>query len=57
MSFKLFTGNENSTINPELDPDTNFFESIFSLDTKYFIVSVNKTFITNQSKQIYFPAP
>ena len=36
MSFTKFTVNEDSAIDPELDPDTNFFESIFSLNTKYF---------------------
>ena len=36
MSFKQFTVNEDSAIDPELDPDTNFFEIIFSLDTIYF---------------------
>ena len=39
MSFNPFTVNEHSTINPELDPDTNFFESISSLETNYFTVN------------------
>ena len=47
MSFKPFTINEHSTINPELDPNTNFFESISSLDTKYFTVNEIKTFVSN----------
>ena len=47
MSFNPFTVNEHSTINPELDPDTNFFESIFSLDTKCFTVNETKTFVSN----------
>ena len=47
MSFKPFTVNEHSTIDPELDPDTNFFESISSLDTKYFTVNETKTFVSN----------
>ena len=47
MSFKPFTVNENSTIDPEFDPDTNFFESISSLDTKYFTVNETKTFVSN----------
>ena len=47
MSFKPFAVNEHFTINPELDPDTNFFESIFSLDTKYFTVNKTKTFVSN----------
>ena len=34
MSFKPFTVNEHSTIDLEFNPDTNFFESISSLDTK-----------------------
>ena len=46
-SFKPFTVNEHSTINPELDPDTNFFEIISSLDTKYFTVNETKTFVSN----------
>ena len=47
MSFKPFTVNEHSTIDPELDPDTNFFESISSLDAKYFTVNETKTFVSN----------
>ena len=47
MSFKPFTVNEHSTIEPELDPDTNFFESISSPDTKYFTVNETKTFVNN----------
>ena len=47
MSFKPFTVNEHSTIDPELDPDTNFFKSISSLDTKYFTVNETKTFVCN----------
>ena len=47
MSFKPFTVNEHSTIDPELDPDTNFFESISSLDTKYFTMNETKTFVSN----------
>ena len=29
MSFKSFTVNENSTVDPELDPDTIFFLKYF----------------------------
>ena len=47
MSFKPFTVNEHSIINPELDPDNNFFESISSLDIKYFTVNEIKTFVSN----------
>ena len=47
MSFKPFTVNEHSTINPELDPDTNFFENISFLDTKYSAVNETKTFVSN----------
>ena len=47
MSFNPFTVNEHSTINPELDPDTIFFESISSRDTKYFTVNETKTIISN----------
>ena len=38
MSFNSFTVYEHSTINAELDPDTNFFEIILSINTKYFTV-------------------
>ena len=31
MAFKLFTVNEHSTINPELDPDTNFLKVFLPL--------------------------
>ena len=44
MSFKAFTVNEDSTINPELDPGTSFFESISFLDRKYFTVNKTKTY-------------
>ena len=48
MSFKLFTVNEHSTIDPELDPDTIFlFESVSSLNTKYFTVNETETFVSN----------
>ena len=53
MSFKPFTVNEHSTINPKLDLDTNFFESIFSLDTKYFTVNETKAFVTNIDSQSF----
>ena len=39
MFFKPFIVNEYSIINPELDPNTNFFEIISSLGTKYFTVN------------------
>ena len=44
-SFKPFTVNEHSTIDPELDPDTNFFERISSLDTKYFYCERNQNIL------------
>ena len=47
MSFKPFTVNEHSTIEPELNTDTNFFESTSSPDTKYFTVNETKTFVNN----------
>ena len=47
MSFKPFTINEHSTIDPELDPDINVFESISSLDAKYFTVNETKTSVSN----------
>ena len=53
MSFKPFTVNEHSTINPKLDLDTNFFESISSLDTKYITVNKTKTFVTNIDSQSF----
>ena len=34
MSFKPFTVHKHTTINPEFDPDSNFFESISFLDAK-----------------------
>ena len=45
--FNPFTVNEHSTTDTELDPDTNIFESISSLDTKYFTVNETKTFVSN----------
>ena len=53
MSFNPFTVHEHSTINPELDPDTNFFESISSLDTKYFTVNETKTFVSNVDSEFF----
>ena len=47
MSFKPFTVNEHSKTDPELDPDTNFFESISSLDTKHFTVNETRAFVSN----------
>ena len=47
MSFNPFTVNEHSTVNPEFDPDTNYFESISSLNTKYFAVNQTETFVSN----------
>ena len=47
MSFDPFKINEHSTINPELDPDTIFFESISSLDTKYSTENETKIFVSN----------
>ena len=38
LSFKSFIVYEHSTINAELDPNTNIFESILSINTKYFTV-------------------
>ena len=35
MSFKPFTVNENSTVDPELDPNTSFFLKYF-----FFFVSI-----------------
>ena len=53
LSFKPFTVNEHSTINLELDPDTNFFESISSFDTKYFIANETKTFVSNIDSEFF----
>ena len=47
MSFQTFTVNEHSTKDPELDPDTIFFESISSLNRKYFTVNETETFVSN----------
>ena len=53
MSFKLFTVNEHSTIDPELDPDTILFESISSLDTKHFTVNKTKIFVSNINSESF----
>ena len=47
MSFKPFTVNEHSAISPELDQDTNFFESFSSFDSKYFTLNETKTLVSN----------
>ena len=47
MSFKAFTVNEHSTMDPELVPDANFFESISFLDTKYVTVNETRTFVSS----------
>ena len=46
MSFKPFTVNKHCTVERELDPDTNFFKSISSLDKKYFTVNETKIFVS-----------
>ena len=53
MSFKPFTVNEHATIDLKLDPDTNFFESVSSLDTKYFTVNKTKTFVSNIDSEYF----
>ena len=52
-SFKSFTVNEHSLINPEFHPDTNIFERISSLDTKYFTVIETKTFVSNVDSESF----
>ena len=44
---KLFSVSEHFTINTEIDPDTNFFENISSLDIKYFTMNETKTFVSD----------
>ena len=53
MSVKPFTVNKHSIIDPELDPDTNIFESISSLDAKYFTVNETKTFVSNIDSEFF----
>ena len=51
MSFKPFTVNQFSKVNPELEPDINVFESISSLDTKCFTVNESKTFVNSTDSE------
>ena len=44
---KLFSVSEHSTINTEIDPDTNYFENISSLDIRYFTMNETKTFVSD----------
>ena len=44
---KLFSVSEHFTINTEIDPDTNYFENISSLDIKYFTMNETKTFVSD----------
>ena len=44
---KLFSVSEHFTINTEIDPDTNFFKNISSLDIKYFTMNETKTFVSD----------
>ena len=44
---KLFSVSEHFTKNTEIDPDTNFFENISSLDIKYFTMNETKTFVSD----------
>ena len=53
MSCKPSSVNEHCTIDPELDPDTKFFGSISSLDTKYFTVNETKTFVSNIDSEFF----
>ena len=45
LSYKPFSVDGNFTINAELDPDVNFFQNIYSLDTQYFNKDNAKTFV------------
>ena len=47
LSCKPFSVDGNLTVNAELDPNVTFFQSISSLDTKYFNVEDTKTFVNN----------
>ena len=53
MSFKPFTVNYHSSIKPELDQDTNFFETISSLNKKSFTVNEAKTFVSNIDSEYF----
>ena len=47
LSYKPFSVVGNFAVNVELDPDVNFFQSIYSLDTKYVNIDDTKTFVNN----------
>ena len=54
MSFKPFTVNEYFTINLyKPNKPIIFFESISSLDTKYFTESGTKTFVSNTDSESF----
>ena len=48
LSYKPFSVDDNLTGNAELDPDVNVFQSISSLDTKYFNIDDTKTFVNQR---------
>ena len=54
LSYKPFSIDSNLTVNAELDPDVNFFQSISSLDTKYFNIDDTKAFINNNISSTSF---
>ena len=45
MSYKPLLVDDNFTVNQELDPDVNFFQSISSLDAKYLSINETKHFV------------
>ena len=54
LSYKPFSVDSNLTVNAELDPDVNFFQSISSLDTKYFNIDDTKAFINSNISSTSF---
>ena len=53
LVLKIFSVDGNLTVNVELDPDVNFFQSISSLDAKYFNIGDTKTFVNNVSSNSF----
>ena len=47
LSHKPFSVDGNLTVNAKLDPDVIFFQIISSLDTKYFNIDDDRTFVNN----------
>ena len=54
LSYKPFSIDGNLIVNAGLDPDVNFFQSISSLDTKYFNIDYTKIFVNNNNSSNSF---